>query len=210
MALQPLGPLPASTYWRRRLVLLVGVLVVLLLLAKACGGSPKKEPLGAAGASPTPSAAASRGASAGPSAGPSAAASPTAPAVPQPCRDSVMQITVESDAQAYPTGGAPKLTLTVRNIGSAPCRRALGPGAIELLVFSGEDRIWSSNDCSQSKEQGIQTLPAGQARATTVQWSGKRTKPGCQTGAPAQPGTYRVSAHVGDIVRQGSVFRFTA
>jgi hypothetical protein len=121
-----------------------------------------------------------------------------------------MQITVESDAQAYPTGGAPKLTLTVRNIGSAPCRRALGPGAIELLVFSGEDRIWSSNDCSQSKEQGVQTLPAGQARATTVQWSGKRTKPGCQTGAPAQPGTYRVSAHVGDIVRQGSVFRFTA
>jgi hypothetical protein len=42
-----------------------------------------------------------------------------------------------------------------------------------------------------------------------VQWSGKRTRPGCQTAETAQPGTYRVSARVGDLIRQGSVFRIT-
>jgi hypothetical protein len=210
MALQPVGPLPPSTYWRRRLLVLVVVLLVVLVGLKACGGgsddnalsgpSPRSSPSASVAASPAPSA----------SATPTAAstASPS-PAPLQTCRDSVLQITTESDAEAYPTGASPRFTLTVRNIGSVACRRALGPGAVELRVFSGEDRIWSSDDCNESKEQGVLTLPAGSAQATTVRWSGKRTRPGCQTGEVAQPGTYRVSARVGDLVRQGSVFRFT-
>jgi len=115
-----------------------------------------------------------------------------------------------ADAESYPGGAAPRFTLTVRNTGRAACRRALGPGAVELRVFSGEDRIWSSDDCNESRAQGVLTLPPGQARAMTVQWSGKRTKPGCATGDTAQPGTYRVSARVGDLVQQGSVFRIGA
>lgn len=202
MALQPVGPLPASTYWRRRVLLLGGLLILVLVLAKACGGEPKKEALSSPGSSASPSGAASPEASAAPS------ASPT-PAPILTCRDSVLQITAESDAEAYNSGGAPRFTLTVRNIGSVACRRALGPDAVELRVFSGEDRIWSSDDCNNAKGDGVLTLPAGAARATTVQWPGKRTKPGCDTGETAQPGTYRVSARVGSIVRQGSVFRIT-
>jgi hypothetical protein len=205
MALQPVGPLPASTYWRRRVLLLVGVVVLLLLLARACGGDDPKETLSAASPTPSPSTPASAAATA-------ASSRPTASPTPAPlltCRDSVLQITAESDADAYPAGGKPRFTLTVRNIGTVACKRALGPGAVELRVFSGEDRIWSSDDCNESKEQGVLTLPAGAARATTVQWGGKRTKPGCETGETAQPGTYRVSARVGSVIRQGSVFRIT-
>jgi hypothetical protein len=80
---------------------------------------------------------------------------------------------------------------------------------VELRVFSGEDRIWSSDDCSKGTGQGILELPPGEARQLTVQWPGKRTKPGCDIGDTAAPGTYRVSARVGAIVRQGSVFRIT-
>ena len=207
MALQPVGPLPASTYWRRRLLLLAVAVVVLLLLVKSCGGGSPKDTLSGARSSPSPSA----GASAAPSAAPSVAASPTptAPAVPPTCRDSVLQVTAESDAESYPSGAAPRFTLTVRNIGSVACRRALGPDAVELRVFSGEDRIWSSDDCNKAKGQGVLTLAPGAGNAMTVQWGGKRTKPGCDIGDVAQPGTYRVSARVGDIVRQGSVFRIT-
>jgi hypothetical protein len=89
------------------------------------------------------------------------------------------------------------------------CRRALGPDAVELRVFSGEDRIWSSDDCNEGKGQGVMTLKPGEAQALSVRWPGKRTKPGCDVGDVAQPGTYRVSARVGSIVRQGSVFRIT-
>ena len=205
MALQPVGPLPASTYWRRRALLLVGLLVLVLVVAKACGGDGGAQTLSAA--SPTPSPSVSPATSTTPAAVPSKAAA--SPAALQTCRNTVLQVTAESDAEAYPSGGKPRFTLTIRNIGSVACRRALGPGAVELRVFSGEDRIWSSDDCNESKEQGVLTLPAGAARATTVQWSGKRTRPGCQTAETAQPGTYRASARVGDLIRQGSVFRIT-
>ena len=223
MALQPVGPLPASTYWRRRVLLLVVAILLLLLAARACGGSASKDTLASSAATPAGSPAA-----AGVPPSPVAPAAPSAPATSAPsaltasatappsstpplqtCSDNVLQVTTQADAQAYPSGGKPRFTLTVRNIGSVPCRRALGPGAVEVRVFSGEDRIWSSADCDDSKEQGVLTLPAGQARATTVLWSGMRSKPGCVTGNAAQPGTYRVSARVGDLIREGSVFRIT-
>jgi hypothetical protein len=206
MALQPVGPLPASTYWRRRVLILVAAVIVLLVLLKACGGDDtKKETLSGPGASPTPSP------SAAASSSPSPSPSPDSPS-PAPiltCRDTVLQVTAESDAESYPSGGAPRFTLTVRNIGSVACRRALGPDAVELRVFSGEDRIWSSDDCNTAKGQGVMTLKPGEAQALTVRWPGKRTKPDCDIGNVAQPGTYRVSARVGSIVRQGSVFRIT-
>jgi hypothetical protein len=207
MALQPLGPLPASTYWRRRVVLLASVVLLVLIVSKACGGTPKRESL--AGPSPTPRPTATQITVVAPVTPSAAAPAPTSAPALQNCRDSVLQVTAESDATSYPSGAAPRFTLTVRNIGSAACRRALGPGAVELRVFSGEDRIWSSDDCNDSKDQGVLTLPAGEARATTVSWPGKRTKPGCESGDKAQPGTYRVSARVGDVIRQGSVFRIT-
>ncbi len=205
MALQPVGPLPASTYWRRRVFLLVLLVIVALVLLKACGGGDDKGTLRSSGASPTPTPVAS------PSASPSVAASPTppAPAPLQTCRDTVLQVTTESDAESYPSGGAPRFTLTVRNIGSVACRRALGPDAVELLVFSGEDRIWSSDDCNDAKGQGVLTLKPAEAVAQTVRWPGKRTKPACVVSEVAQPGTYRVSARVGTLVRQGNVFRIT-
>jgi hypothetical protein len=196
------GPLPASTYWRRRVLLLAGVVLLVLLGTRACGGDDQVQTLSTPSPTPSPSTASAPPASARPSSSPT-----SAPILA--CRDSVLQITAESDAEAYPAGGKPRFTLTVRNIGTVACKRALGPGAVELRVFSGEDRIWSSDDCNESKEQGVLTLPAGAARATTVQWGGTRTRPGCETGDTAQPGTYRVSARVGSVIRQGSVFRIT-
>ena len=204
MALQPVGPLPASTYWRRRVLILALLVIVVLVLAKACGSDDKKDTRSGPAASPSPSASPSPL----PSPSPVVSAKPSPPPL-QTCRDTVLQVTAESDAESYPSGGAPKFTLTVRNIGSVACRRALGPDAVELRVFSGEDRIWSSDDCNTAKGQGVMTLQPAEAQALSVRWPGKRTKPGCDVGDVAQPGTYRVSARVGSIVRQGSVFRIT-
>ena len=203
MALQPVGPLPASTYWRRRVALLILAVLLLLLGLRACDSDDDGGELRSAQASP----------SATPSPSPSpASASPAAspvPAVPPACGDAALQVTVTADATAYKAGAAPRFTLAVTNTGTQSCRRALGPGAVELRVFSGEDRIWSSDDCQKGTGQGILTLAPDEARQLTVQWPGKRTKPGCKSGETAQPGTYRVTARVGDIVRQGTVFRIT-
>lgn len=208
MALQPVGPLPASTYWRRRLLLAVVVVIVLVVVLKAFGGGEtKKETL--SGAAPSPSRSVAGSPEASPSTSTSTSPRPSPPAPVLTCRDSALQVTTVADAETYPSGAAPRFTLTVRNTGSVACRRALGPDAVELRVFSGEDRIWSSDDCNNTKGEGVMTLAPGEAQALTVRWPGKRTKPTCKVGDPAQPGTYRVSARVGTIIRQGSVFRIT-
>jgi hypothetical protein len=207
MALSPVGPLPASTYWRRRLVLLVAfVAVVLLARMPFGGGSDAKGSLSAPSPNPSPSSSAPSPIPSAAAVAPVAAASPAAPAA---CGDAALQVTVVADATSYAKGAAPRFTLSVVNTGTVACRRGLGPDAVELRVFSGEDRIWSSDDCSKGTGQGVLELPPNDPRQLTVQWPGKRTKPGCVTGDTAAPGTYRVSARVGAIVRQGSVFRIT-
>jgi hypothetical protein len=209
MALQPVGPLPASTYWRRRAVLL-GTVVVMLLLVKSCGGSaPEKTGTGQPGAGPAASSAAAAPSSPAPAPA-SAPPATAAPATVPTCPDGVLDVTTVADTTSFRTGGAPRFTLTVRNTGTTPCQRALGPGAVQLQVVSGQDRIWSSTDCSPGTAQTVLTLTPGTARATTVQWPGRRTRPGCVVGATAQPGTYRVIARLGELVRTGSVFRITA
>src|SRR3954462_2263550 len=52
MALSPVGPLPASTYWRRRLVLLLALIAVVLLARMAFGGDSAAD---GSTASPKPS-----------------------------------------------------------------------------------------------------------------------------------------------------------
>jgi hypothetical protein len=209
MALQPVGPLPPSTYWRRRVLLAVVAVVLLLVGLKACTGDDDEQSLASRTTpSPTPSPTVSTAPSGSRSAAPTTTSSPSPAPVPA-CGDAALQVTVESDAEAYKSGAAPRFTLSVTNVGPTACRRALGPSAVELRVFSGEDRIWSSDDCAKGTGQGILELAPKEARQLTVQWPGKRTKPGCKTSEVAQPGTYRVSARVGGIVRQGSVFRIT-
>src|SRR5262245_15497729 len=50
------GPLPAAIYWRRRAVVLVGLAIVTLIVAYACGGSSSDANPGAAGGHQTPTA----------------------------------------------------------------------------------------------------------------------------------------------------------
>jgi hypothetical protein len=100
------------------------------------------------------------------------------------------------------------LTLTVKNTGTAPCRRALGPSAVELLITSGSDRIWSSDDCSPGGAAGEVVLQPGGTQAATVTWPGTRSAPGCPSARPAaQPGTYRITARVGDLHVPGPSFQ---
>jgi hypothetical protein len=199
MVLHPVGPLPASTYWRRRLVLLL-LLVALALVARSCvaDGSDKKN----ASANPTPSV--SSRATQQPTPRPSV----TRAAGPVTCADSALTLTASTDAPQYPAPSTVKITLTVKNVSSSTCRRDLGNGVLEVLVHSGADRIWSSDDCATDKGVAVQTLRPGASLETTVSWSGKRSARGC-TGskADARPGTYTVRARVGTLRSAVIVFR---
>jgi hypothetical protein len=206
MVLQPRGPLPASTYWRRRLVLLVVLLLLVLFVRSQLGGGGSSPTVAASHPShPSPSA----------SARPTTTASPrptsSRPTGPVSCPDSALTLTPSTDARQYAAGATVRVTVTVKNVSSVPCHRDLGGDALEVLVYSGTDRIWSGDDCAADKGVSVQTLPAGGTLETRVSWSGKRSAPGCAGEHPAaKPGTYTVRARLGTLRSGASVFRLTA
>jgi hypothetical protein len=202
--MHPVGPLPASTYWRRRAVLL-GVLVVLLLLLKACtggGDSPKRT----SSTRPTPSASAS----ATPTASPTATASPAPAAAGGVCPDSALQLRVTADASTYPVGGSPRFTLTITNTSAVACTRDLGSKVVSLQVVSGTARTWNSDDCTEARDSKPTRLAPGKAtQVVELQWSGKRSQPGCPTPRDtATAGTYQVTGTVGTLTSARVVFHF--
>jgi hypothetical protein len=212
MALNPVGPLPPATYWRRRAVLLLGVVVLLLLLRSCAGGgsSPKKDAL-----SGTPKPTATKPVPAAPtkpvaSSTPAPASTPPVTTAPL-CTDAQLTLTVSTDAASYGSGATPKITLSVKNTSATACRRDVGAGAVELLVFSGADRIWSSDDCSPSKATALELLAPGGSQAVVKTWPGRRSKPECAgSQAKAEPGTYVVTARLGTLKKSSSSFTFHA
>ena len=206
---RPVGPEPAQTYWLRRAVLAAAVLlVVVLLLTQLFGGGggdddrlASERPEAAASTTPTPLKAP------GTSASPDPSATPTAGASAAPCDDAALRVEAGSADESYAVGEQPRLELTVTNTGTAPCSRDLGQAAVEVQVVSGNDRIWSSDDCAPGGEADVTVLEPGQAETSTVTWPGTRSLPGCQgDDEPADAGTYRVNGRVGELRQDGEQF----
>lgn len=201
---QPVGPLPAETYWRRRVLVVLAVLAVLVLawLPFRGGGDDTLS----ADPSSSPSARADDDPTDGPSESPTPSPSPTPE--PEPCPDDALEVAATADAEEYAPGSTAALALTIRNKGTVPCRRAVGQGAVELIITSGDDRVWSSDDCAPGGDQGEVVLEPGAEQAARATWPTARSAPGCPPDQPqAQPGTYRVTARVGELRVPGAVFR---
>lgn len=197
---RPVGPEPAPTYWQRRAVVAVGVLLLLLFLRAVLSGSGgERDRVAANGASPSPTVSSS----AGPSGSPQPSASPGS----TPCAPPALTATATTERNDYPVGGRPVLVLTVTNTGTTPCTRDLGQGAVELMVISGSDRIWSSDDCAPGGPAKSVVLAPQEESVTRITWAGRRSLPGCAGDkAATQAGTYRVNARLGDLRVQGSSF----
>lgn len=193
---RPVGPEPAQTYWLRRALVAAGVLVVLALLVSAVGAVTGGSDTVAAVARPTPSVVPSPQVSPSPSQG--------------PCDPDALKLAATADRESYPVGGTPRFTLNVTNTGTAPCMRDLGQAAVEIAVFSGSDRIWSSDDCAPGGALAVRTLQPGKAETVATTWQGTRSEPDCKgTQAAASAGTYRVDGRVGQLRFQGQTFRLT-
>jgi hypothetical protein len=212
--MHPVGPEPASTYWVRRalavlVLLLVVVLVWWLLFGRSSGspdtsGGPPTPSVSSSSPSTTPSGTTSSSPSKTPSNTPSGTASE------QDCTNAQIKVVVTTDASTYPPGKDPTFTLTVTNISDTACRRDVGSAAEELVVTSGDTRIWSSDDCNPPGTASVQRLKPGQPLSVSVDWGRTLSQPGCPTGQPAaDPGTYKVTGRVGDKTSAPAVFQLT-
>ena len=206
--LSPVGPKTASVYWRRRLAVLVALVVVLLVLflvvrlltgggdgTPAASADPSSEPGAADTPAPQPSASEQVATS-------TATTSPTAP-----CDARAIQLSATADASSYEAGQHPKLGVLIRNVGTAACTLDAGSKAVELVVVSGTDRVWSSDDCQRDQTSKEQTLAPGAELASTVSWSVQRSAEGCTGDLPALgAGTYQLTGRVGDMTSQPLTF----
>jgi hypothetical protein len=167
-------------------------------------GSPAPGgPAAAGSASPTASPSPSRSTSPSPSATPvasGAAATRTDPATT--CAPGSMALRVASDAPSYPAGASPVLTLSVVDVGTAPCVVDLGTTATSLTVLSGGKPVWSSNACGARTPRPVQLTPAA-AQMLQQTWDRTRNVNSCSGPSALPAGQYEVVARVGNSAVYG-------
>jgi hypothetical protein len=216
----PVGPQPPSVYWRRRLVLLgsVGLLLVLLILTVKIATSDGTEPQRAAGhtsslgpTSPAPvthvtqssSSAPPRHSSAGKSSKPAKSSSPA----PKPCAAKDLQVAAVPSKSNYAVGDEPVLELQVTNNGDAPCVQDLADSQVELKVYNGESRVWGSHDCLIQPGTNPMTLEVDQPVRVSITWSGLSSQPHCAgTRQRVGAGTYTLYASLSGHTGKAGTF----
>jgi hypothetical protein len=201
----PVGRQPPSVYWRRRLLVLLGliaVIVVIVLIVVRPGQTPSAGPSN----SPSPSTSGS----------PSGTPTPTftSAAGGEACNSGQIAIAAITDSNTYASGVQPALSMSITNIGAAPCTFDVGTAAQEYIITSGTDRIWSSKDCQTGAVANPVVLAPGvEQRTTPFAWDRTRSSTDtCNTTRPAAVAgpdgpTYKLQVKLGDIESTETAFR---
>jgi hypothetical protein len=205
--LHPVGPLPTAVYWRRRLLVLGGLLSVLggggwLGVAVVTGDRQQADTVvaGASSEAPAPTPALeqvlpSLAAVQIPTVAPTTTAAPPEPSQPPPgpvsggpCTDDMIAVEVRPNPPSAPAGSKPTFDLVVTNVSAVACVRALDKGLQEVVLLDAAgNRVWGSNDCYPEASSDTRTLQPGEAAVFPVLWSGLSSAPGC-TAARSTPG----------------------
>lgn len=186
----PVGPQPAQVYWRRRLVVLLGLLaivvIVVLIVVQPRGTNPAPTP---SGSSPAPTAGAGAGAGTGDTV---------------ECDPAKLTIDPITDADSYEPGVNPQLSFTLKSTMTEPCLLAAGSDLQEFRVTSGEELIWSSKDCqTDAVAAEIILQPGVPKQGSTVAWDRTRSSVDTCTTArePVVAGgaSYHLEVAIGDV-----------
>jgi hypothetical protein len=127
---------------------------------------------------------------------------------PVDCAPAALQLTLASADVSYAAATNPVLTATVTNVGDVPCTVDAGDASREVVVSSGDDRVWSSKDCATEETASRQLLlKAGGADAVPIEWTRVRSAKSCPADLPGPlPGTYQAVARIGELSSQTVVF----
>src|SRR3954447_17097627 len=203
----PVGSQPPSVYWRRRLVVLGAIVVLLVLIAMTLKviSSGNSDPAGAQGTPQSSAAEKSSGRTSLPRSTPtkrvtsstSRARSRSSSTVPPPpsCAPKDLAVSAVTGKSSYQVGDHPLLQLQVSNTGTGPCVQDLADKQVELKVYNGESRVWGSHDCRVQPGTSPRTLAPNTPVRVAITWSGLSSRPGCAgTRQRVGAGTYTLYA----------------
>ena len=202
----PVGPERPEVYWRRRIIVVLGLIVILAVIGKLIFGGSDAKPQAAVTQKPSTKPTAVGKPKITPSAQVVPAIDPTVRSVAGTCNDADLRVTVSSAKHVTPVGAGLSLTLKVTNKSKKTCTRDLGSGANEVTITSGPALVWSTDHCNPSTASDVQTLAPGKSWSVNVIWDGKLSAEKCQLGGKAQHGAYWVHAHNGKV--QANEMRF--
>lgn len=205
--LRPVGPLPPSVYWTRRIIVLALLALVIWLIVSLL--TPDKPAKNRADGSPwTPTAGrraipAAMGASTPggsdsrlPDVSPDR---PTSPPTPDPDRRTTACTSESLDTAIYAaekgdvSAGSPvPVVVEFSNPDADPCVLTVDATKFRVRITSGSDLIWDTADCPSLVRKTRSTLKDDHSATVTVTWPGTRSDEGCSTeDAPVLPGWYR-------------------
>lgn len=184
----PVGPQPSGVYWRRRLLVGLGlvavIVIVVLIIVKPGSGTPT--PTG----SSTPK------------------ASSSAVATPEnadgTCAKEAIEVIAITDKGSYKAGEKPLVSLSIENKGATDCTFSVGPDVQVYTITTGDETVWTSTDCAAESEPNEVTLEAGKTLSTTpIAWD--RTRSSAETCEGDRPqvtaggASYHLSASVDGV-----------
>ena len=159
----PVGPQPSRVYWRRRLLValgLVAVIVIILLIVNRPGSTPT-------GSTPKPITSSSSGT---PTAGSTNAGDAVA------CDPAKVTVEAATDSTSYDAGVNPALSFTLKSLMTEPCSLAAGSDVQEFKITSGDELIWSSKDCQTDPVAATTVLMPGVPKAgPSITWDRTRS-----------------------------------
>ena len=154
----PVGPQPSGVYWRRRLVVGLGLLsvivIVILLFVRPGSGAPQP----AESSTPTPTG--------------------TSTGAIGPCDPAKVTVEAITDNTSFEAGVNPVLSFTVKSSAEQPCTIQAGSDVQEFKITSGDELIWSSRDCQTDPLAAVVTLAPGVPKqGSSLTWDRTRSSP---------------------------------
>jgi len=190
----PVGPQSPKVYWRRRLLVGLGVLavmaVVILIIVRPGLGLRTTGAVVAATTGTTT---------------PATNSSSTA------CLASNLDLVAVADKTTYSTTVQPMISMKLSNKGTTDCTVNLGSTKQVLTITSGSETIWASTDCQTSPIDSAQVIKAGASIATpAIAWNRTRSsKSTCaSTTLPqvkAGGASYHLGVALGDLKSKATV-----
>lgn len=159
--------------------------------------------------SPTPSQSASTSPSPSNTTGKSASSKPSDKATSTPitaCTGDDLKSTIKSKGHDVKVGAKVTFDVTYSNSSHQPCTFTVSPDTYQLTIYSGTDRIWSTDDCARLVRSAKVTLKPGHAVGWSITWNGKRSQQGatCQNRPETpQPGYYHATSQLEGTAAQG-------
>lgn len=129
---------------------------------------------------------------------------------PQACRSEAIDLSIAPEETTVSAGSGVKVPITITNDGDVQCLIDVGNDALQMNVTSGEDTVWTTQQCATNPQENEVLLAPGADEQDVITWSGTRSSEDCPDDAPvAEAGTYeievRVSADGGSVTEDGTV-----